>query len=164
MSGLVNKFKRLSGLEEEEPSVLDQVSEATSLSFKHRLIAFAVCMGIGVVLLLIGMAFVATIIINPVPFATLYTLGNIALVASTFFIVGPLKQLKALTKPSRLAATVCYFVALGLTLFSALYWSSWPLTLICLVLQLIALVWYVISHIPYAQTCCMSLIRGSVAV
>jgi antibiotic biosynthesis monooxygenase (ABM) superfamily enzyme len=93
-----------------------------------------------------------------------FTVGNIALIASTFFIVGPLRQLKAMTKPTRLVATVVYVGALALTLVAALYWGSWPLTLISLIIQLIAMAWYIISHIPFAQSCIANLIHGSVAV
>ncbi|KAM6368393.1 vesicle transport protein SFT2A isoform 7-T10 [Alca torda] len=48
-------------------------------------------------------------------FAVFYTLGNIAALASTCFLMGPLKQLKAMFEPKRLVATV---VMLGSSMFS----------------------------------------------
>jgi hypothetical protein len=43
---------------------------------------------------------------------------------STSFLIGPLKQLKSMFQASRVISTLLFFIALGLTLFSAVYVSS----------------------------------------
>uniref|UniRef100_A0A4W6G5Y6 Vesicle transport protein n=1 Tax=Lates calcarifer TaxID=8187 RepID=A0A4W6G5Y6_LATCA len=43
-------------------------------------------------------------------FAIFYTLGNIAALASTCFLMGPLKQLKRMFEPTRLIATIVMLV------------------------------------------------------
>ncbi|KAG8506020.1 Vesicle transport protein SFT2A [Galemys pyrenaicus] len=45
------------------------------------------------------------------PFAVLYTLGNLAALASTCFLMGPVKQLKKMFEPTRLLATVVMLVS-----------------------------------------------------
>jgi hypothetical protein len=41
--------------------------------------------------------------------------------ASSFFLIGPTRQLKMMFKPIRLIATIIYLGALGMTLFVAIY-------------------------------------------
>eukprot|EP00727_Mastigamoeba_balamuthi_P000855 m51a1_g10767 hypothetical protein (167) ;mRNA; f:31837-32715 len=161
------KFRQLVGMETEpepEPTILEQVDSLTSLSFKKRLIGFGISLGLGALFFVLAVATVGLILLKPGIFALFYTLGNVCLLASTFFIVGPLKQLKSMLQPTRLVASVVFVLALALTLFSAIYLRSWPLVLLSIIVQVCALVWYVISHIPYAQTCILNSLRGSVAV
>ncbi len=41
--------------------------------------------------------------------------------SSSFFLIGPTRQLKMMFKPIRLIATIIYLGALGMTLFVAIY-------------------------------------------
>jgi hypothetical protein len=43
---------------------------------------------------------------------------------SSFFLIGPTRQLKMMFKPIRLVASVIYIAALGMTLFVAIYVRS----------------------------------------
>ncbi|NWY37107.1 SFT2B protein, partial [Sylvia atricapilla] len=43
-------------------------------------------------------------------FAVFYTLGNIASIGSTMFLMGPMKQLKRMFEPTRLIATIVMLV------------------------------------------------------
>jgi hypothetical protein len=43
---------------------------------------------------------------------------------SSFFLIGPTRQLKMMFKPIRLVASVIYIAALGMTLFVAIYVHS----------------------------------------
>ncbi|NWR48291.1 SFT2B protein, partial [Regulus satrapa] len=45
-------------------------------------------------------------------FAVFYTLGNIASIGSTLFLMGPMKQLKRMFEPTRLIATVVMLVSI----------------------------------------------------
>jgi hypothetical protein len=75
-------------------------------------------------------------------FGVFYTIGNLCLLgryvlslqerwllvrltdrctSSSFFLIGPTRQLKMMFKPIRLIATIIYLGALGMTLFVAIY-------------------------------------------
>ncbi|XP_062451711.1 vesicle transport protein SFT2B isoform X2 [Rhea pennata] len=84
-------------------------------------------------------------------FAVFYTLGNIASLGSTAFLMGPMKQLKKMFEPTRLIATVVMLLCLLLTLCSAFWWHNAGLALLFCILQFFALAWYSISFIPFAR-------------
>uniref|UniRef100_A0A8D0FQG6 Vesicle transport protein n=7 Tax=Neoaves TaxID=3078114 RepID=A0A8D0FQG6_STROC len=86
-----------------------KVLDASTLSFGTRVRWFAICFVAGIVCSILGTALLW------LPkgiklFAVFYTLGNIAALASTCFLMGPLKQLKAMFEPKRLIATVVMLV------------------------------------------------------
>lgn len=64
------------------------------------------------------------------------------------FLLGPLSYLKSLFTAERRCFTVSYFVTLIGTLYFALHLQSTPLTIFCAVLQLIAMLSFLVSHIP----------------
>ncbi|XP_012513162.1 PREDICTED: vesicle transport protein SFT2B [Propithecus coquereli] len=84
-------------------------------------------------------------------FAVFYTLGNIASIGSTIFLMGPVKQLKRMFEPTRLIATIMVLLCFALTLCSAFWWHNKGLALIFCILQSLALTWYSLSFIPYAR-------------
>ncbi|XP_042746794.1 vesicle transport protein SFT2A isoform X2 [Tympanuchus pallidicinctus] len=84
-------------------------------------------------------------------FAVFYTLGNIAALASTCFLMGPLKQLKTMFEPKRLVATLVMLLFLVLTLCAVFWWNKKGLALIFCILQFLAMTWYSLSYIPYAR-------------
>jgi len=57
---------------------------------------------------------------NFTAFAVLYTFGNILSLASTGFLVGPLRQLKSMFDPTRVITTIVFLAAMIMTLLSAL--------------------------------------------
>ncbi|NXY43265.1 SFT2A protein, partial [Ceuthmochares aereus] len=92
-----------------------KVLDASTLSFGTRVRWFAICFVAGIVCSILGTALLW------LPkgiklFALFYTLGNIAALASTCFLMGPLKQLKAMFEPKRLLATVMMLVSILLLL------------------------------------------------
>ncbi|XP_050750521.1 vesicle transport protein SFT2A isoform X2 [Gymnogyps californianus] len=102
----MEKLRRvLTGQDDEEQGLTAQVLDASTLSFGTRVRWFAICFVAGIVCSILGTALLW------LPkgiklFAVFYTLGNIAALASTCFLMGPLKQLKAMFEPKRLIATV----------------------------------------------------------
>jgi hypothetical protein len=89
-----------------------------------------------------------------------YTLGAVLSICSTMFLMGPWEQLKKMFHPSRLTATIVYLVSLVLTLYCAVGLHNAILTLLCLVVQLCAFVWYTLTYIPFGtrmlSMCCDS--------
>ncbi|ROI15187.1 Vesicle transport protein SFT2A [Anabarilius grahami] len=62
-------------------------------------------------------------------FAVFYTLGNIAAISSTCFLMGPFKQLKRMFEPTRLLATIM------------MLWNKKGLAIIFCILQFLAMTW-----------------------
>jgi len=84
-------------------------------------------------------------------FGLFYTIANIALLSSSFFLIGPMKQLQLMMRPVRLIATIIFLLALGITLWLALTGKSFVFIVIMVIVQFCAFVWYVASYLPFAQ-------------
>ncbi|XP_043552044.1 vesicle transport protein SFT2A isoform X1 [Chiloscyllium plagiosum] len=114
----MEKLRRvLSGQDDEEQGLTAQVLDSTSLSFGTRVKWFAICFVVGVCFSILG-----TVLLwlpgGLKLFAVFYTLGNIAALASTCFLMGPLKQLKKMVDPNRLFATIIMLILLHSSLCS----------------------------------------------
>uniref|UniRef100_A0A8C0X9K3 Vesicle transport protein n=1 Tax=Castor canadensis TaxID=51338 RepID=A0A8C0X9K3_CASCN len=137
------------------PKVLD----ASSLSFNTRLKWFAICFVAGVFFSILG---TGLLWLDIKLFAVFYTLGNLAALASTCFLMGPMKQLKKMFETTRLPATVIMLLCFVLTLCAALWWKKKVLALLFCILQFLSMTWYSLSYIPYARDavikCCSSLL------
>ncbi|XP_075002420.1 vesicle transport protein SFT2A isoform X2 [Calonectris borealis] len=135
----MEKLRRvLTGQDDEEQGLTAQVLDASTLSFGTRVRWFAICFVAGIVCSILGTALLW------LPkgiklFAVFYTLGNIAALASTCFLMGPLKQLKAMFEPRRLITTV------------VMLWNKKGLAVLFCILQFLAMTWYSLSYIPYAR-------------
>uniref|UniRef100_A0A8L0DN57 Vesicle transport protein n=1 Tax=Oncorhynchus mykiss TaxID=8022 RepID=A0A8L0DN57_ONCMY len=84
-------------------------------------------------------------------FAVLYTLGNVASLCSTMFLMGPLNQLKRMCAKERALATAIMLTCLVLTMCSAFWWKNNGLALLFCILQFLAFAWYGLSYIPFAR-------------
>ncbi|NXY91348.1 SFT2B protein, partial [Alcedo cyanopectus] len=139
----MDKLKRvLSGRDTEEPSGLTEVFEATTLSWNTRVKGFVACFAIGCLFSVLGSCLLWIVPKKGlVLFAVFYTLGNIASIGSTLFLMGPVKQLKRMFEPTRLIATIVMLLCLILTLCSAFWWHKKGLVLLFCILQFFALAW-----------------------
>ncbi|NWX87957.1 SFT2A protein, partial [Nothoprocta ornata] len=100
-----------------------KVLDASTLSFGTRVKWFGICFIAGIACSILGTALLW------LPkgiklFAVFYTLGNIAALASTCFLMGPLKQLKKMFEPTRLIATIVMLV--NQILIPFIYFCSLP--------------------------------------
>lgn len=148
----MDKLRRvLSGQEDnEELGLTAQVLDASTLSYSTRVKWFAICFAAGILCSILGSA----LLFLPGGiklFAVFYTLGNIAALSSTCFLMGPLKQLKRMFEPTRLIATIVMLLCLALTLCSVFWWGKKGLAIIFCILQFLAMTWYSISYIPFAR-------------
>ncbi|NXQ20103.1 SFT2A protein, partial [Peucedramus taeniatus] len=140
----------LAGQDDEEQGLTAQVLDASTLSFGTRVRWFAICFVAGILCSFLGTALLW------LPkgiklFAVFYTLGNIAALASTCFLMGPLKQLKAMFDPKRLIATIVMLLCLILTLCAVFWWNKKGLAMLFCILQFLAMTWYSLSYIPFAR-------------
>ncbi|XP_044143292.1 vesicle transport protein SFT2A isoform X2 [Bufo gargarizans] len=148
----MDKLRRvLNGHEDEERGLTAQVLDSSSLGFGTRVKWFAICFVSGIVLSILGSALLWIPGAGIKLFAVFYTLGNVAALASTCFLMGPLKQLKKMFEPTRLIATIVMLLCLVCTLCSVFWWQKKGLALLFCILQFLAMTWYSISFIPFAR-------------
>lgn len=120
-----------------------------TLSLHQRLIGFSVCLGSGMLCSIF--AWVTIFMGDLNTFAVINTVANILSIGSTFFLCGPLKQLRSMLVSYRWAATTIYFVSMILTFVFALAVKIPALTIVTVIIQYFAMLWYALSYIPFAR-------------
>lgn len=161
----MDKLKRaLSGEQDdrsadEENGFASQFRDATTLGWTTRIKGFAICFGLGFLFSILGAFFLAIPGKGLRLFAIFYSIGNITSMASTCFLMGPLKQLKKMFNSTRVVSTIVALTFLVLTLVAALYLKKTGLTFICCLVQFIAMTWYCLSYIPYARDAVLKVIN-----
>ncbi|KAJ0726465.1 putative vesicle transport protein, Got1/SFT2 [Helianthus annuus] len=70
---------------------------------------------------------------------------------STGFLIGPKRQVNMMLDPVRIYATALYIASILLALLCALYVHNKLLTLVAIILEFGALIWYSMSYIPFAR-------------
>lgn len=163
----VKKFKQMVGLEKPEEKTWqdemeEEFDEMCGLTRTQRLYGFGICFALGWLVSFLACFALPQIGSNPAKFALLYTLGNIIALCSTCCMWGPCHQAKSMFKATRVGATIVYFIAMILTIFVAFYTKNAWLVILCLIFQLLAMIWYVASYFPYGRkiilNCCGSCI------
>ncbi|KAJ8359829.1 hypothetical protein SKAU_G00163540 [Synaphobranchus kaupii] len=151
----MDKLRRVLGGQEEneELGLTAQVLDASTLSYSTRVKWFIICFVAGILCSILGTA----LLFLPKGtqlFAVFYTLGNLAALSSTSFLMGPLKQLKRMFEPTRLLATCLVLLCLILTLCSVFWWQKKGLAIIFCILQFLAndVVQYLLHSV--CQGCC----------
>jgi len=146
---------------DEERGFVDQALDASTLSWSTRIKGFAICFGLGLFISILGTIMIYTG--STTKFAILYSLGNIVSICSTFFLMGPVAQIKRMFSSSRWLATCLMLFFLVLTIVSAFVWDSGLLVLIFCILQFLAMVWYSLSYIPYARDAIKKCVDGCIS-
>jgi len=129
-----------------------------SLSWETRIKGFIACCIIGVFLSLFGVVWV--FFNNYLGFALLYSLGSITTLSGTLFLRGPMSQLKAMFKDTRIIATIVMLISIILTFVAAIAWKSGALCILFVIIQFFAFAWYSISYIPFARKAVKGCIDG----
>ncbi|KAI8993528.1 Got1/Sft2-like family-domain-containing protein [Pilobolus umbonatus] len=88
---------------------------------------------------------------NVTGFAILYSIGNVISLLSLTFIIGLKKQFKTMFAPVRFWATTTFLALLVITLIVSITLGKWFLSMILVIIQFCALVWYSASYIPYGR-------------
>ncbi|RZC49067.1 hypothetical protein C5167_017492 [Papaver somniferum] len=114
----------------EEESFMDEFNRQCTLSTKQSMLVF----------------------FHPIKFGITFTFGNLLSLGSTAFLIGPKRQVTMMLDPVRIYATAIYLASIVVALFCALYVHSKLLTLLAIMLEFGALVWYSMSYIPFART------------
>lgn len=118
----MDSFRKAKGSllgEEEEDE--NPFKDLCKLSYKARLIGFATCCGIGLVLWIISLLSIGAIVTQPARFAVMYTVGNIVSLCGTGFLIGPMRQIK---RERASCLSVCRLAALSI-LFAVVDETVW---------------------------------------
>ncbi|CAO2838647.1 unnamed protein product [Amaranthus hypochondriacus] len=118
-----------------------------ALSYTQRLYGFAACLISGLLFIFLSMM----VFIKPIKFALLFTFGNMLAVGSTAFLIGPAEQLRKMFDPIRVYATAVYLGCAILALICAILIHSKLLTILAMICEICALIWYSLSYIPFAR-------------
>ncbi|RWS30720.1 protein transport protein SFT2-like protein, partial [Leptotrombidium deliense] len=118
----------------------------------QRIIGFSICLGMGVTCFILASLFIPVLLLKARKFAILFTLGSVFILCSFSFLSGPWNHFKHLFSKERVLFTVCYLGTLISTLYVSLSLQSTALTVVFGLLQITALIWYVISYLPGGQT------------
>ncbi|XP_015607967.1 protein transport protein SFT2 isoform X1 [Cephus cinctus] len=130
-----------------------------SMTRLQRLTAFALCFFMGILCFCLSAIYIPVLLLKARKFALLYSLGSLFFLMSFCFLWGPMNYLKSLFTVERRCFTMTYFGTLFGTLYFALHLQSTPLTVLCAVLQLIAMLSFLVSHIPGGTTSLMFFTR-----
>ncbi|KAL5539191.1 hypothetical protein UlMin_044348 [Ulmus minor] len=133
---------------EDNTSFMDDFNRNCTLSTKQRFYGFAICLAAGITCTLLSLI----VFFNPIKFGITFTLGNLLSLGSTAFLIGPKRQVTMMLDPARIYATAIYLASIIIALFSALYVHNKLLTLLAIILEFGALIWYSLSYIPFARS------------
>ncbi|KAL5566333.1 hypothetical protein UlMin_029497 [Ulmus minor] len=157
MNNALERMKMLVGMEgedeaasamEDNTSFMDDFNRNCTLSTKQRFYGFAICLAAGITCTLLSLI----VFFNPIKFGITFTLGNLLSLGSTAFLIGPKRQVTMMLDPARIYATAIYLASIIIALFSALYVHNKLLTLLAIILEFGALIWYSLSYIPFARS------------
>ncbi|KAF2460879.1 Got1/Sft2-like family-domain-containing protein [Lineolata rhizophorae] len=90
--------------------------------------------------------------LRPRKFAILWTVASMLFLVSWAVIMGPIQYIQHLLSGPRLPFTAAYFGSIALTLYFSLGLHSTVLTLLASIIQLVCLVWYLVSYFPMGST------------
>ncbi|KAB2618927.1 vesicle transport protein SFT2B [Pyrus ussuriensis x Pyrus communis] len=159
MNQAFEKVKMLVGMEvdeedqasaalQQDSNFMDDFNRNCTLSTKQRLYGFSICLAAGITCTLLSML----VFFHPIKFAITFTLGNLLSLGSTAFLIGPKRQVSMMLDPVRIYATAVYLASIVIALFCALYVHNKLLTLLAILLEFGALIWYSLSYIPFARS------------
>ena len=117
-------------------------------STKDRFTTFTILAVSGAVCMVFAFTFLPFVILSPHKFALLFTLGSALMLASFSFLRGHVAFIKHLSSMDRLPFSGSYVVSLVGTLYSSLVMGSYLLTLIFSIIQVVALLYFLVSYIP----------------
>ncbi|KAL8959366.1 MAG: hypothetical protein Q9193_003759 [Seirophora villosa] len=134
------------------PSRREEEEGWFALSRWDRLLVFGACNAAAVVCFVICFALFPVLSLRPRKFAILWSLGSMLFLASWAVLMGPLQYAQHLISGPRLPFTAAYFGSITLTLVFAIKLQNTILTLLSAIVQLVALVWYLVSYFPMGGT------------
>jgi len=119
-----------------------------ALSRWERLLGFGGCLLGAAVCFFVAFLTLPMLAIRPAKFALAFSLGSLLVMFGFSVLVGPINHIKHLLSKERVPFSLMYFSSLGLTLYFSLGAHSYLGSLVCAVVQVLALVSYVLAYFP----------------
>jgi len=123
-----------------------------TLTRLQRIVGFCLCVCMGLFCFGVAAMYIPFLLLKARKFALLYTMGSLFLLFSFSFLWGPMHHMRHLFSRERMGFTLSYLGSLSLTLYFALFQQSTPFTVFFAVIQVIALLWFLVSYIPGGHT------------
>ncbi|KAI0744752.1 ER-to-golgi vesicle protein transport Sft2 [Earliella scabrosa] len=119
-----------------------------ALSRWERLLGFGACLIGAAVCFFVAFLTIPVIALRPSKFALSFSLGSLLVMFGFSVLIGPINHIKHLVSKERLPFSIAYLTSLGLTLYFSLGIQSYLGSLIGAIVQVIALVSYVLAYFP----------------
>jgi len=119
-----------------------------ALSRWERLLGFLACLAGAAVCFVVAFLTLPLLAIRPAKFALSFSLGSLLVMFGFSVLIGPMNHMRHLISKERLPFSVAYLSSLGLTLYFALGLHSYFGSLMGAVVQVIALLSYVLAYFP----------------
>lgn len=113
---------------------------------------FIMCVLMGSLCFTLASLYLPFLIIKSRKFAMLYTLGSLFLILSFSMLWGPVNHIRHLLTVRSLPFTTLYFGSMFATLYFSISAHNTGLTVLFAAVQIMAIVWYIVSFIPGGQT------------
>ncbi|KAJ2742837.1 protein transport protein sft2 [Coemansia sp. BCRC 34301] len=118
------------------------------LTLMQRWVGFAGCTVLALFCYMLAFMALPLMIMSPQKFATAFSLGSLATISGIALLRGPRAHTQHMVSRQRLVFTLTYFGSVFFTLFFSAIAHSYLGTLFFVIIQIIALVWYVVSYFP----------------
>ncbi|TDL27116.1 SFT2-domain-containing protein [Rickenella mellea] len=119
-----------------------------ALSRWERLLGFGACLLGAAACFFIAFLTLPMLVLRPAKFALAFSLGSLLVMFGFSVLIGPVNHIKHLMSKERLPFSFAYFGSLGMTLYFALGLKSQIGSLIGAIIQVGALVSYVLAYFP----------------
>ncbi|TCD67728.1 protein transport protein sft2 [Steccherinum ochraceum] len=119
-----------------------------ALSRWERLLGFGGCLLGAAVCFFVAFLTLPLLALRPAKFALAFSLGSLLVMFGFSVLIGPLNHVKHLVSAERLPFSLTYLASLGLTLYFSLGAHSYIGSLVCAIVQVIALISYVLAYFP----------------
>ncbi|KAL0952725.1 hypothetical protein HGRIS_006958 [Hohenbuehelia grisea] len=119
-----------------------------ALSRWERLLGFGACLLGAAACFFVAFLTLPWLALRPAKFALSFSLGSLLVMFGFSVLIGPVNHAKHLISKERLPFSAVYFSSLGLTLYFSLGAHSYFGSLICGVVQVLALISYVLAYFP----------------
>ncbi|KAG0727175.1 Protein transport protein SFT2 [Chionoecetes opilio] len=141
-----------------------------SLGRKQRILGFLACVVMGLICFSLAAMYFPLLVFKARKFSLLFTMGSLFCVLSFSFLWGPVNHLKHLFSSERIVFTSVYLISLFGTLYFALSLQSTLFTSAAALVQVAALLCFLLSNIPGGQTglkffssICSSMVKTTVS-
>ena len=123
-------------------------NECCGLTRMQRYLGFFMMLGTGLFCFFLSLFFLPMVIIAPGKFALTFTTGSLLFLFSWSVLNGFMAHMKALISYDRIAFTMSYMGSMVLNLYFTVVNPKYVMIILCTIIQMIALAWYLASYLP----------------